>query len=196
MKYGYARVSTQGQDLDLQVQKLLDEGCQEIYKEKFTATSKDRPEFQKLLKVLAEGDTLVVTKLDRFARSANDATSIIEDLFKKGVRIHVLNMGIVEDTPTGRLIFNIMVSFAQFERDMIVERTQEGKAVAKQSPDFREGRPKKYSRKQIKHGLSLLRHHSYKEVTEMTGISKSTLIRAKRKLKEEEIKQLNSLSSE
>lgn len=129
---------------------------------------------------LKEGDTLVITKLDRFARSAKDAIEVIEKLFDNGVRVHILNIGIVEDTPTGRLIFNIMSAFAQFERDMIVERTQEGKAIAKQKPDFREGRPKKFSKKQIDHALNLLKNHSYKQVGELTGISKSTLIRAKR----------------
>ncbi|GEN46742.1 recombinase family protein [Alkalibacillus haloalkaliphilus] len=181
MKYGYARVSTKGQDLQAQVNKLMEENCDEIFEEKFTATSSDRPEFQTLLNQIESGDTLVVTKLDRFARSANDATSIIEDLFNRGVRVHVLNMGIVEDTPTGRLIFNIMVSFAQFERDMIVERTQEGKAIAKERGDFREGRPRKYGKQQIKHALKLLEDgNSYKKVVEMTGISKSTLIRARK----------------
>lgn len=74
-----------------------------------------------------------------------------------------------------------MSSFAEFERDMIVERTQEGKAIAKQREDFREGRPNVYSKKQIAHALKLLENHSYKEVEETTGISKSTLIRAKKK---------------
>ncbi len=87
----------------------------------------------------------------------------------------------MEDTPTGRLIFNVMSAFAEFERDMIVERTQEGKAIAKQRDDFREGRPKKYKKAQIDLALRLLENHSYKEVTEQTGISKSTLIRAKRR---------------
>ncbi|PAV29358.1 hypothetical protein CIL05_10825 [Virgibacillus profundi] len=123
---------------------------------------------------------VVVTKLDRFARSSLDGINIIKDLFECGVKVHVLNMGIVEDTPTGRLIFNIMMAFAEFERDMIVERTQEGKAIAKQNPDFREGRPKKFIKKQIEHALQLLEENSYKQVEEMTGISKSTLIRAKR----------------
>lgn len=76
-----------------------------------------------------------------------------------------------------------MSGFAEFERDMIVERTQEGKAIARQKPDFREGRPNKYSKKQIEHALRLLETNSYKQVETMTGISKSTLIRAKRKLK-------------
>ena len=89
-------------------------------------------------------------------------------------------MGLVEDTPTGRLILNVMLAFAEFERDMIVERTQEGKAIAKQKSDFKEGRPKKYGRKQIEHALQLLENNSYKQVESMTGISKSTLIRAAR----------------
>ena len=95
-------------------------------------------------------------------------------------------MGLIEDTPTGRLVFNVMSAFAEFERDMIVERTQEGKAIAKQREDFREGRPNKYSKKQIEHALGLLANkHSYKQVEEKTGISKSTLIRAKRKKSEQ-----------
>lgn len=182
MKYGYARVSTIQQDLQLQIQALENEGCKRIYSEKFTGTKADRPRFKELLSILEEGDTLVVTKLDRFARSTSDAIETIKDLFKKGVKIHVLNMGIVEDTPTGRLIFNIMSSFAEFERDMIVERTQEGKAIAKQREDFKEGRPNKYTKKQIQHALKLLESNSYKQVEDLTGISKSTLIRAKRKV--------------
>lgn len=181
MKYGYARVSTANQDLESQITALENEGCEKIYSEKFTGTKADRPKFKELLSILEAGDTLVITKLDRFARSTGDAIETIKDLFKKGVRVHVLNMGIVEDTPTGRLIFNIMSSFAEFERDMIVERTQEGKAIAKQRDDFREGRPNKFTKKQLEHALKLLETHSYKEVEETTGISKSTLIRAKKK---------------
>lgn len=181
MKYGYARVSTVGQDLEAQIKALKEAGCDEIFSEKFTGTIKERLQFQALIEVLEAGDTFVVTKLDRFARSTTDAIETVKKLFEKGVKVHVLNMGLVEDTPTGRLIFNIMSSFAEFERDMIVERTQEGKAIAKQRDDFREGRPKKYSKKQLEHALGLLKDHSYKQVEEKTGISKSTLIRAKRK---------------
>ncbi|MFC0560825.1 recombinase family protein [Halalkalibacter alkalisediminis] len=182
MKYGYARVSTVGQDLEAQIKTLKEAGCNEIFSEKFTGTIKERHQFQALIEQLEVGDTFVVTKLDRFARSTADAIGTVKKLFEKGVKVHVLNMGIVEDTPTGRLIFNIMSSFAEFERDMIVERTQEGKAIAKQREDFREGRPKKFSSKQIKLALELLNSHSYKQVEEKTGISKSTLIRAKRKM--------------
>lgn len=123
---------------------------------------------------------MVVTKLDRFARSTVDAIQTVRTLFDKGVRVHILNMGIVEDTVTGRLIFNIMSSFAEFERDMIVERTQEGKLIAKQRPDFREGRPRKHSRNQVQHALKLLETHTYKQVEEMTGIQKRTLMRRKK----------------
>lgn len=184
MKYGYARVSTVNQDLSSQLRALQEAECKKVYRDKFTGTRADRPEFKKLLSVLKEGDTLVVTKLDRFARSTGDAIETIKGLFEKGVKVHVLNMGLVENTPTGRLIFNIMSSFAEFERDMIIERTQEGKAIAKQRDDFREGRPNKYSKKQIAHALELLESNSYKQVESLTGISKSTLIRAKNKNKE------------
>ena len=179
MKYGYARVSTLQQDLNGQIKQLENEKCDKIYQDKFTGTKKDRPAFSQLHDDLQTGDTLIVTKLDRFARSTVDGIQTIRDLFDKGIKVNVLNMGLVEDTPTGRLIFNIMTSFAEFERDMIVERTQEGKTLAREKEGFREGRPKKYSKKQIDHALELKRKYSYKQVEELTGISKSTLIRHK-----------------
>ncbi|AZU61679.1 recombinase family protein [Neobacillus mesonae] len=187
MKYGYARVSTVAQDLEVQIQALQAEGCEVIYKEKFTGTKTDRPEFNKVLETLQEGDTLVVTKLDRFARSAVEGIQTVKALFARGVKVHILNMGLVENTPTGRLIFNILSSFAEFERDMIVERTQEGKALAKQRDDFREGRPRKHSKQQVLHALELLKTHTYKEVEALTGIKKRTLINRKNEL---EAKQL------
>lgn len=190
MKYGYARVSTLTQDLKIQVQHLKAEGCESIYKEKFTGTKTDRPEFNKVLNVLQEGDTLVVTKLDRFARSAVEGIQTVKTLFERGVKVHILNIGLVENTPTGRLIFNILSSFAEFERDMIVERTQEGKAVAKQRPDFKEGRPRKHTKQQIIHAIELLKTHTYKEVESMTGIKKRTLINRKNEL---EAKQFETL---
>ncbi|MFA1712301.1 recombinase family protein [Peribacillus frigoritolerans] len=187
MKYGYARVSTIHQDLEVQLQQLEKENCDQIFSEKYTGTNKKREQFQKLINLLQEGDTLVVTKLDRFARSTQDALEIIKDFFNRNIKVHVLNMGIIENTPNGRLIFTIFSAFAEFERDMIVERTQEGKMLAKQNPDFREGRPKKFSRQQINHALSLLENHSYKQVEDMTGISVSTLVRANKKKRAEKI---------
>ncbi len=185
MKYGYGRVSTASQDLELQLQTLESEGCDKIYSEKFTGTKADRPQFVELLSLLKKGDTLVVTKLDRFARSAEDGVNLIKELLSKGIKVHILNMGLVEDTSMGRLILRMLSAIAEFDRDMIVERLAEGKAIAKQNPDFKEGRPKKYNKKQIAHALQLLETNSYKQVEEITGISKSTLIRAKREIAKE-----------
>ena len=189
MIYGYSRVSTKsqakdGNSLEAQESVLKAAGAQKIYSDAFTGTKSHRPELDKLLEVIRSGDTLIVTKLDRIARSASQGTELIEALLKKDIIVHILNIGIMDNTPTGKLIRNILFSFAEFERDMIVERTQEGKAIAKQNPDFREGRPKTYKREQINHALDLLQTRSYKQVEEMTGISKSTLIRAKRKKEE------------
>lgn len=186
MKYGYARVSTRGQakdgnSLEVQEKALKENGAEIVYSDAFTGTKIDRPKLDKLLSILHEGDTLIVTKLDRIARTATQGTELIQSLLDRGILVHVLNMGLMDNTPTGKLIRNVMLCFAEFERDMIVERTQEGKAIARLNPDFREGRPKKFSRKQIDHALSLLTDHSYTQVEEMTGISKSTLIRARKR---------------
>lgn len=181
MKYGYARVSTVSQELEVQLTALENEGCDNIYSEKFTGTKSDRPQLQEVLSILKEGDTLVVTKLDRLARNTVEGIEIVKGLFSKGVRVHVLNVGLLEDTTMGRFFLTTLLAVAEMERNLIVERTQEGKAIAKQRDDFREGRPNKYSKKQLEHALKLLETHSYKEVEETTGISKSTLIRAKRK---------------
>ena len=187
MIYGYARVSTVGQSrdgnsLEDQTNALQQYGCQQIISEAYSGKTMERPEFQKLLNRLQAGDTLVVTKLDRFARTAIDGVQTVRTLFDRGVRVHILNMGLVENTLTGNLILTVMLAFAEYERGMIVERTQTGKAVARQNPDYREGRPKKYLPTQIKHAMQLLDEgHSYRQVEAMTGISKSTLVRARRK---------------
>ena len=103
----------------------------------------------------------MVTKLNRFARSTQDELNTIKYLFEKGVRINVLNLGVIENTSTGRLVFTIFSAFADCERDLIVERTQEGKEIAKQNPGFKEGRPKKFSPKQIELVMKFLETHSY-----------------------------------
>ena len=186
MVYGYARVSTKGQakdgnSLEAQEKALRESGANEIYVDAFTGTKTDRPEFDKLMNKIQKGDTLIVTKLDRFARSMSQGSELVSDLIERGIKVYILNIGVMDNTPSSKLIRNVFFAFAEFERDMIVERTMEGKAIAKQNPDFREGRPKKYSRKQIEHALELLDNNSYKQVEDLTGISKSTLIRAKKK---------------
>ena len=186
MIYGYARVSTKtqakdGNSLEAQENALRAAGATEIYADAFTGTRSHCPELDKLLEVMQSGDTLKVAKLDRIARSATQGIELIQSLLDKGITVHVLNMGMMDNTPTDKLVRNVMLAFAEFERDMIVERTSEGKAIAKQNPDFKEGRPPKYSRAQLNHAMELLEKYSYKAVSEMTGISKSTLLRAKKK---------------
>lgn len=140
----------------------------------------ERPKFLKLLEVLQEGDTLVVCKLDRFARTAIEGVQVVRELFERGIRVHILNMGLVENTLTGNLILTVMLAFAEYERGTIVERTQTGKAIARQDPNFKDGRPKKFTQEQIELALSLLEQgKTYRQITQMTGISKSTVIRAK-----------------
>ena len=147
---GYGRVSSKGQEtngnsLEDQKNKLVEAGCAEedIVLETYTGTKMDRPKFTKLVKELESGDTLVVCKLDRFARTVREGLEVVEELMKRGVKVHILNMGLIEDTPMGNLILTVMLAFAQFERDTIVERTQAGKALAREREDYREGRPRK-----------------------------------------------------
>ncbi len=186
MIYGYARVSTatQGRDgnsLEEQVAALTSYGCQEIIQEAFTGKTMERPAFQALLAKLTASDMLVVTKLDRFARTAIQGVQTVRELFQRGVKVHILNMGLVENTLTGNLILTVMLAFAEYERGMIVERTQTAKQLLRQNPDFKDGRPKKFTEAQINLALDLLASgKSYGQVQKMTGISKSTLVRAKR----------------
>lgn len=184
MVYGYVRVSTKGQakdgnSIEAQTAELESRGAQMIFTDSFTGTKTDRPEFNKLLATLTEGDTLIVTKLDRFARSVSQASGLITELIDKGVTVNVLNLGVLSNDSVSTLMRNVLLSFAQFERDMIVQRTQEGKAIARQKEGYKEGRPEKYTERQKENALHLLETHSYSQVMELTGMSKSTLIRLK-----------------
>ncbi len=148
MIYGYARVSTRGQaregnSLEEQKQRLREHGAERIYIDAFTGTKTDRPQFQELLRIVKSGDTIVATKLDRVSRSAAQGIDLVDGLLSRGVSLHILNMGLMNNSPTGKLIRNIMFSFAEFERDMIVQRTSEGKEIARAHGTLVEGRPKK-----------------------------------------------------
>lgn len=183
MIYGYVRVSTRGQLEGNSIEEQI-ELIKNRYKDvniiiESKSGAKERSLFNGLINKLQKGDLLVVTKLDRFCRTAKEGLIFIDILKEKGVSIHIMNMGLIEDTPMGRLIVTNLFAFAEFERSMIIERTQGGKIIARQKEGYREGRPKKYSTKQINHALELKENYSYKQVTELTGISKSTLIRAK-----------------
>ena len=187
MKYGYARVSTHwqasdGNSLEAQIESLNAAGADKIYMDEYSGRTTKRPQLDELLSVISSGDELIVTKLDRMARSVIEGSELSKRLQEKKITVNVLNIGCMDNSPTGRLITNIMLSFAEFERDMIIERTQEGKNAAKRNnPDFKDGRPCKFSDEQMELALELLEKHSYKEVSNMTGISKSTLQRAKNK---------------
>ena len=191
MVYGYARVSThwqakEGNSLAFQYEELRTAGAKEIFSDAFTGTVTERPELDKLLGKMKDGDTIVVTKLDRIARNVKQGLELIDGLNERGIKVHVLNMGIIDSTPTGRLIRNIMLSFAEWERDMIIQRTFEGKQRAKQRPGFRDGRPPKYTEEQLSEAMQMLDTYSYTEVASRTGISKATLVRCKAKLRSAE----------
>ena len=186
MIYGYCRVSSKGQldnnSLEQQEEEILNKYDNAIIiKEQYTGTTTDRPKFNSLIKELDKNDILVVTKLDRFARNTEEGIHLIKQLFAKGVSVHVLNVGLLEDTTMGKFFLTTLLAVAEMERNMIIERTQNGKAIARQKEGFTEGRPKKSTEKQIKYALSLLSvnggNNSYRQVEELTGINRRTLAR-------------------
>ena len=188
---GYCRVSTKGQldgnSIEEQTGKILERyNAAEIVEESFSG-AKERPIFNSVLERLEKGDLLVVTKLDRFCRTTKEGLTYIDTLMNKGVKIHILNMGLIEDSPMGRLIVTNLLAFAEFERSMIIERTQGGKAIAKTKAGFKEGRPKKFTKEQLDHAIELLKSNSYSQVEKMTQISASTLTREVRKRKMEDM---------
>ncbi len=188
MIYGYMRVSTVGQvkgnSLEEQERILRQNGAVILYQDAFTGTKTSRPNFNKLLDILQEGDTLVITKLDRFARNTVEGINVVQHLLERGVRVNILNMGTVDNTPTGKLILTVMLGFAEFERDMIIQRTSEGKSIAKTKVGYWEGRPPKYDMETLIEAAELLEYHTYRQVSEITGISKSTLQRVKKRYEE------------
>ena len=188
MEYGYVRVSSKGQaennSLSEQEQAILEKyPSVEIYREVYTAAKdfNNRVVFNELVDRLVSGDVLVVCKMDRFCRNVREGLDIIEHLMDKGIKIDILNLGVIDNTPVGRLTYTILLSFAEFERNMIIERTRAGRELARQKDGYTEGRPKKFSRTQIDLALQLLENYSYKQVSAMTGISKSTLQRENKK---------------
>lgn len=180
MIYGYARVSTKGQQrdgnsLDAQEKILRENGAAVIYHDAFTGSKVDRPELNKLVEMLKDGDVLIVSKLDRLGRSLSKTSELITELLERGVTINILNLGVLSNNSVNTLMRNVLLAFAQFERDMIVERTSEGKAIAREREDYREGRPtkeipdfEKFLKKQ-KDGLMTVN-----ECCEALGIGRST----------------------
>lgn len=148
MRWGYGRVSSKGQklygmSLEDQLEKLLAQGVDQehILMDAYTGTKMDRPEFTRLLSLLNPGDELVVCKLDRFARTAPEGAMLVRDLVGRGIKVNILNMGVADNTPIGKVMVTVMLAFAEYERDMIVERTTMGKAMKREhDPEWREGR--------------------------------------------------------
>lgn len=184
--YGYARVSTKGQARDgnsLESQKaaLRAAGATEIFVDAFTGTTTDRPELDRLLAEIESGDTLVVTKLDRMARSTLQGLELLQSLAEKGVTINILDMGTISNRPVDKLRLTMLLAFAEYERNMILDRTRAGKEIARKKSGYHEGRPPKFSPEQRAHAVSLLEEgYSYRQISRMTGVSVSTLVRIKR----------------
>lgn len=182
MIYGYARVSTkkqlEGNGLKVQEKELLAAGADTVVKEQYTGTTMQRPKLDVLLEQLVAGDTLMAAKLDRIARTAAEGADVIRRLQERGVTVHILNIGILDSSTTGRLMMNVLLAFAEFERDLIVERTQAGREVARTHAGYREGRrPLPKARKDA--AVAMIRNgHSYKEACDATGLSRSTVLRA------------------
>jgi len=175
---GYARVSTTDQDYSLQVEKLKDYGCTKIFYEKKSGKDTGRPEFQKALEYLRAGDKLVVYKIDRLARSTRDLHNIAHDLKKKGIGIVFIKEDIDLSTTSGQLMFTMLGAIAEFERDLINERTREGRERAKAQGKHL-GR-KGQDTKEIKRALKLFAERktnglSVNDISKQTGVPRSTI---------------------
>ena len=140
MLVGYARVSTVGQKLDVQLDQLKGAGVEKLFQEKISGAKADRAQLLALLDFVREGDTVIVTKLDRIARSTKDLLQIVERLEEKGVRFQVLNINLDTATPTGKLMLTMLGAIATFEREMMLERQAEGMTRAKAEGRIK-GRP-------------------------------------------------------
>lgn len=179
MKIGYARVSTKDQDLALQLNALEKNGCLKIYQEKVTGTNRDRPQLQELLYQLRADDVVVIWKLDRLGRSLKDLVSLVAEIQDKGAGLESLNDHIDITTPHGKLTFHLFAALAEFERDIISERTKAGLQAAR-ARGRKGGRPKGLTKKAehkaiIAEQLYNKRELSISEICDQLSISKSTL---------------------
>ena len=178
MIYGYARVSTVDQNLDRQKDALLKYGIDHLFCEKISGAKKSRPELDKLLAVLENGDSIVIESLSRLGRSVKNLSELMELFNEKGIRLISLKESIDTTSATGRLLFTIISSLAAFERETLIERTNEGLASAR-ARGKRGGRPKT-DETALKKAIALYQtgQYSLADIQSMTGVSKSTLYRA------------------
>lgn len=193
--YGYARVSTikqenNGNSLEAQSEQLTAAGAERIYSETYTGTQSNRPQLEQLFNMVKAGDTIIFTKVDRIARSIQAGLEIVQRFQNLNVTVRVLQMGKEDVTfnasPTGKLMFNMFLAFAQFERDMIVERTREGKRIAAMDPNWRDGRPKKYTDALLETAAEdiIYKRLTWKATCIKYGMSRGTLSKALRAYKE------------
>ena len=179
MKIGYARISTRDQSLNLQIDALEKAGCGKIYTDIASGAKSERPELTKMLENLRPGEVIVIWKLDRLGRSLKHLVGLVTELLEKGIGLQSLNDPVDTTTAQGRLIFNIFASLAEFEKDLISERTQAGLSAAR-ARGRKGGRPKGLSEQseviaRAAESLYKEKQLTVKEITERLGIAKSTL---------------------
>lgn len=178
MRIGYARVSTADQNTDLQLDALKGDGCEAVYIDKLSGATKERPELAAVLKALRKGDTLVVWKLDRLARNLDDLRAMVKDLEAREIEFRSIRDQIDTSGAAGRLVFNLFASLAEFERDMIRERTMAGLAAARKRGKVG-GRPPKVSDKAMRQARAMLadENNTVEDVAKRLHIAPSTLYR-------------------
>lgn len=180
--YGYARVSTAGQHLSPQVKELEQVGATDIFKEKRSGKDMNREALLELFSQIKKGDTLIVTKVDRIARSLKDGIAFIEELNSRGVTLHVLNMGKFDGTPTSNMLFQILTSVAEFERNIMLERQKEGIAEARKRGAYTNRRSRKYKATEgnMQSAITLFQNRdvnklTVKEICDKTGVTRASL---------------------
>lgn len=180
MKIGYARVSTDEQNLDLQQSALEGFGCEKLFEDSgISGSAIDRPGLAQALDALSEGDILVVWKLDRLGRSLSHLVSLLDDLGKRGIGFASITENIDTTTAGGRLVFHMMAALSEFERSLIVERTKAGMTAARRRGKHI-GRPRKLTPEKLAHAQMLLADgkHTKRTVAGLIGVDESTLRRA------------------
>lgn len=177
---GYARVSTSGQSLDAQLEQLSGAGCETVFQETFTGARSNRPQLHKALEALGAGDTLVITRLDRLARSTRDLLDIVHAIETKGAKLKALTDSWADTTtPTGKLILTVLGGLAEFERSLIAERTAEGRDRARKAGK-RLGRPFKLTPHQRSAVLDMrAKGEDNAAIARILGVSRSTISRIK-----------------
>lgn len=175
--YGYARVSTQQQELIRQLDMLKQYNCTDILTEKISGTKADRPELNRLKDKIRPGDTLIIESFSRLGRSTKDLIELVEYFENKGVKLISIKEDFDTNTPQGKLMLTVFQAFSQFERDLIAQRTREGLSSARARG--RKGGPPRVKEKNIEKALKLYdsKEYSVSEIVVMSGISQATLYR-------------------